>query len=165
MTGQETMHGVAATDPVCGMAVGPAGGGPRVDYDGETFHFCSEHCRDRFLSDPQTHAHPHQHGHEHSPGRGQAPTQAAPPAEHEAVEYTCPMHPEIRQSGPGVCPICGMALEPVMVVADAGASAELVDMTRRFWTAVVLTIPVLVLRDGDRGAPRARSGATSSLEP
>jgi heavy metal translocating P-type ATPase len=149
MTGQETMHGVAATDPVCGMAVDPAGGGPRVDYDGETFHFCSEHCRDRFASDPQTHAHPLQPGHEHA----EAPTHTFPPAGLEAAEYTCPMHPEIRQPGPGVCPICGMALEPVTVAAEAGPSAELVDMTRRFWTAVALTIPVLVLEMGAQLVP------------
>ena len=64
------------------------------------------------------------------------------------VEYTCPMHPEIRQPGPGSCPICGMALEPVTVTAEKGPSSELVDMTRRFWVAVVLTIPVLVLEMG-----------------
>src|SRR6516165_8947136 len=63
----------------------------------------------------------------------------------EAVEYTCPMHPEIRRPGPGACPICGMALEPVTVSAEAGPSAELRDMTRRFWVSVVLTAPLFVL--------------------
>jgi len=64
------------------------------------------------------------------------------------VEYTCPMHPEIRQPGPGACPICGMALEPVVVTADTGPSPELADMTRRFWVGLVLSIPVIVLEMG-----------------
>src|SRR6516165_4215836 len=72
-------------------------------------------------------------------------TAAAPLAADEVVEYTCPMHPEIRRPGPGACPICGMTLEPVMVTAETGPSAELVDMTRRFWFSVVLTVPLLVL--------------------
>src|SRR4029079_2177408 len=66
----------------------------------------------------------------------------------EVAEYTCPMHPEIRQPGPGACPICGMSLEPVLVTADAGPSAELRDMTRRFWVALVLSVPVVVLGMG-----------------
>ena len=86
-----------------------------------------------------------QHGHTHA--HGAAATQDAVPAAAD-VEYTCPMHPEIRQIGPGTCPICGMALEPVTVSAGEGPSAELVDMTRRFWAAVVLTIPVLLLEMG-----------------
>src|SRR5262245_38793583 len=82
--------------------------------------------------------HAHQH---HAPA-------AAPADQAQDVEYTCPMHPEIRQIGPGNCPICGMALEPVTVAAEEGPSAELVDMTRRFWTAVALTVPVVVLEMG-----------------
>src|SRR5262245_6478437 len=74
------------------------------------------------------------------------PTSSATPE--SGPEYTCPMHPEIRQLGPGSCPICGMALEPVMVSADEGPNAELVDMTRRFWVAVALSVPVLVLGMG-----------------
>lgn len=71
------------------------------------------------------------------------PVDAVDPS--DAVEHTCPMHPEIRQPGPGACPICGMALEPVTVTADTGPSSELLDMTRRFWVALVLTVPVVVL--------------------
>jgi Cu+-exporting ATPase len=71
-----------------------------------------------------------------------------PESKSDTVEYTCPMHPEIRQLGPGSCPICGMALEPVTVAAEEGPSAELVDMTRRFWVAVALSVPVLVLEMG-----------------
>ena len=77
-----------------------------------------------------------------------APHPVPSPTTTEVAEYTCPMHPEIRQPGPGACPICGMALEPVMVTADAGPSAELRDMTRRFWVALVLSVPVVVLEMG-----------------
>ncbi len=73
------------------------------------------------------------------------PPATAPPAASEAVEYTCPMHPEIRQLGPGTCPICGMALEPVVVTADTGPNPELADMRRRFWIGTVLTVPILAL--------------------
>ena len=77
-----------------------------------------------------------------------APHTSPGPRTTEVAEYTCPMHPEIRQPGPGACPICGMALEPVLVTADAGPSAELRDMTRRFWVALVLSVPVVVLGMG-----------------
>nr|WP_300046448.1 heavy metal-binding domain-containing protein [uncultured Nocardioides sp.] len=146
------------TDPVCGMMVDPATTEHAAVHDGEHFSFCSGGCEDEFLTAPD--AYPRQpgeqdhtghdtqqphHGH-HVAGGDQltAPT----PAAGEAVEYTCPMHPEIRQDGPGTCPICGMALEPVIVTADTGPSAELRDMTRRFWFGVVLSVPVLVLGMG-----------------
>ena len=80
--------------------------------------------------------------------RGQVTTAATPSAADNAVEYTCPMHPEIRQFGPGACPICGMALEPVLVSADTGPGPELRDMTRRFWIALVLSVPVVILEMG-----------------
>lgn len=86
------------------------------------------------------HEHTHEHPHEHG-GQGVQTTGAG-------AEYTCPMHPQIRQIGPGTCPICGMALEPVTVAADDGPSSELVDMTRRFWVGVALSIPVIVLGMG-----------------
>jgi cation transport ATPase len=125
-------------DPVCGMDVDPAAGGPRLDHDGHTYHFCSEHCRDRLRTDPDAFTG------DSAPATARA-DQADQPQD---VEYTCPMHPEIRQIGPGNCPICGMALEPVTVAAEEGPSAELVDMTRRFWAAVALTVPVVVLEMG-----------------
>ncbi len=83
------------------------------------------------------------------------PTLPESPATGEVVEYTCPMHPEIRQPGPGACPICGMALEPVTVTADSGPSPELRDMSRRFWTSTLLTIPVVVLEMGTHFFPSA----------
>lgn len=144
------------TDPVCGMSVDPATTEHAAVHDGEQFYFCSAGCKDKFLTAPGAYAHQRDeqdhaghdtqqdhHGH-HGAGGGQPPT----PGSREAVEYTCPMHPEIRQNGPGACPICGMALEPVIVTADTGPSAELRDMTRRFWFGVALSVPVLVLGMG-----------------
>src|SRR3954447_21705402 len=119
------------TDPVCGMKVNPATSKRRLDHAGQTFHFCSAGCREKFAADP---------------ARYLAPKPAAPaPAPDKGVIYTCPMHPQIRQEGPGSCRICGMALE---APAEAGPNLELIDMTRRFWIGLVLTIPVVVLEMG-----------------
>jgi heavy metal translocating P-type ATPase len=147
-----TTHEV--TDPVCGMSVDPGTAEHQLLHDGETVYFCSGHCQAKFAADPgryaTTPAHAPQHdgqdhgGHDHA-GQGGAGVLAD---EADVVEYTCPMHPEIRQPGPGACPICGMALEPVTVTADTGPSQELVSMTRRFWVGVVLSLPVLVLGMG-----------------
>ncbi|MFO0987834.1 MAG: heavy metal translocating P-type ATPase [Alphaproteobacteria bacterium] len=142
-----------AIDPVCGMSVDPATAKHACEHGGQTHYFCSAGCRTKFAADPAgylakpTHAgalaHGHGgHGHAHAPVRAKAP---AAPA--DAV-YTCPMHPEVRQVGPGNCPICGMALEPETVTADAGPNPELVDMTRRFWIGAVLALPVVVLEMG-----------------
>ncbi|QIK66403.1 heavy metal translocating P-type ATPase [Nocardioides sp. HDW12B] len=133
-------------DPVCGMDVDHATSGFVSEYDGERFFFCSGHCKSTFDANPAQFA---QVGGNHHAGHGHAGTSAAgAPPEGEVSEWTCPMHPEIRQPGPGACPICGMALEPVMVTADSGPSPELADMTRRFWVAVALTVPVLILGMG-----------------
>jgi Cu+-exporting ATPase len=106
----------------------------------------------------EPHGAPGAHDHHHDHGPGQHPAHGAPARhlhEHAApakggqdVEYTCPMHPEVRQMGPGHCPICGMALEPVLATGETGDSAELRDMTRRFWIGVVLSLPVVVLEMG-----------------
>ena len=98
-------------------------------------------------------AHAHEHGacsgaHGPAHASGARTGRAEPAPAREDVEYTCPMHPEIRQIGPGSCPICGMALEPVVATAEVGESAELRDMTRRFWIGLVLTLPVFVLEMG-----------------
>ncbi len=93
----------------------------------------------------------HQHHHEHHHHHAEAPAGAAKapgPASAGQVEYTCPMHPQVRQMGPGNCPICGMALEPVVATAETGESAELRDMTRRFWIGTALTLPVFALEMG-----------------
>jgi len=115
------------------MDVDPHATKHRADYGGRTYYFCSERCRERFVAEPVKYLTPQE-----------AKAEAVP----EGTIYTCPMHPEIRQVGPGSCPICGMALEPVMATAEAGPNPELIDMTRRFWIGVALTIPVVVLEMG-----------------
>ena len=124
-------------DPVCGMDVDPSASEHRAEHEGSTYHFCSGHCRAKFEASPETYLEPYV-------DQAAAPTAATG----EVTEWTCPMHPEIRRPGPGSCPICGMALEPVTVTAETGPSPELADMTRRFWVGVALSIPVLVLGMG-----------------
>ncbi|MGJ4890193.1 heavy metal translocating P-type ATPase [Bradyrhizobium sp. HKCCYLRH3099] len=119
-------------DPVCGMSVDPATSKHRFDHQGHTFHFCSAGCRTKFAAEPDKYL-----------------GERAPPAEMPAgTIYTCPMHPEIRQEGPGTCPICGMALEPDVISLDDAPNPELADMTRRFWIGAVLAAPVVVLEMG-----------------
>ncbi len=123
-----------ALDPVCGMTVDPLTTSHHAEHEGKAFHFCSAGCRTKFQADPVRYLEPKVGAVE-------------PPADPGAI-YTCPMHPEIRQVGPGSCPICGMALEPAMITADSGPNPELADMSRRFWIGLVLTVPVLVLEMG-----------------
>nr|WP_314070844.1 heavy metal translocating P-type ATPase [uncultured Roseococcus sp.] len=122
------------TDPVCGMKVDPTSSKHRVEHNGTTFHFCSAGCRAKFEADPEKYLKPEAANHSASP--------------HKGTIYTCPMHPQIRQEGPGNCPICGMALEPLEVTAELGPNPELIDMTRRFWIGLALTIPVVILEMG-----------------
>ncbi|MCY4728555.1 heavy metal translocating P-type ATPase [Nocardioides sp. STR2] len=158
------------TDPVCGMTVDPATTDQAADHDGQQFHFCSAGCKDTFLANPAQYTRHHENaGHDHADhnhaGDGQGARAGGEPptaGAGEAVEYTCPMHPEIRQDGPGACPICGMALEPVIVTADTGPSPELRDMTRRFWVGVVLSIPVLVLGMGRDLVPWLHDNITAT---
>lgn len=119
-------------DPVCGMTVDPATSKHRFEYRGETFHFCSAGCRTKFAADPASYL------------DNKKPKAAVP----EGTIYTCPMHPQIRQVGPGSCPICGMALEPEVASLDAPPNAELADMTRRFWIGLVLSLPPVALEMG-----------------
>lgn len=127
-------HGTTTVrDPVCGMTVNPATSKHRFDYKGETFHFCSAGCRTKFAADPLAYLE-----------KDKRPKPAVP----EGTIYTCPMHPEIRQVGPGSCPICGMALEPEVASLDAPPNPELSDMTRRFWIGLVLSLPPVVLEMG-----------------
>ncbi|WP_426530366.1 heavy metal translocating P-type ATPase [Bradyrhizobium sp. McL0615] len=120
-------------DPVCGMTVDPTTSKHRFDYRGETYHFCSSGCRTKFAADPVSYLE-----------KDSKPKAAVP----EGTIYTCPMHPEIRQVGPGSCPICGMALEPEVASLDAPPNPELADMTRRFWVGLVLALPAVVLEMG-----------------
>jgi len=119
-------------DPVCGMDVDPATARHRATYEGQDYFFCSGGCKTKFEAAPATYL---------------APKPRAVPVDDGAL-YTCPMHPEVRQVGPGSCPICGMALEPMEISAEAGPNHELTDMTRRFWIGLALALPVFVLEMG-----------------
>jgi len=122
-----------ALDPVCGMQVDPAKAAGSFDHQGKTYFFCSSHCAAKFKSDPAKYVVPRQEA------RAAKPSPAG-------GKYTCPMHPEIVQDGPGSCPKCGMALVPMVPAAGAEEeNAELRDMTRRFWVSAVLSAPLVVL--------------------
>ncbi|WP_048646653.1 heavy metal translocating P-type ATPase, partial [Nitratireductor soli] len=166
-------------DPVCGMTVDPQAGKPSARHGGHTYHFCCASCRDKFMKDPDSYLtakdpvcgmtvdrstarHMHKHeGEKHyfcssgcaekftaDPGRylGGRPKPEPMP---RGTKYTCPMHPEIVRDGPGDCPKCGMALEPMGVpTGEEGPNPELVDFTRRFWISAVLTMPLAVIAMG-----------------
>src|SRR5579859_4752404 len=132
----ETVHRHDATaaeiDPVCGMTVDPQRTAQRHTHQGHTYFFCSAGCRSKFAADPGKYLN----------------AAVAEPATPAGTIYTCPMHPQIRQIGPGSCPICGMVLEPVTAGTETGPSAELVDMTRRFWIGGAVALPVMLLEMG-----------------
>jgi Cu+-exporting ATPase len=129
--GSQSVAESQAKDPVCGMSVDPHTTQHRAEHAGRTYYFCSGGCRTKFLADPERYLSP----------------EAAEPVRPDAI-YTCPMHPEIRQVGPGSCPICGMALEPLDVTAEQGPNVELIDMQRRFWIGLALALPVFLLEMG-----------------
>lgn len=157
---QHHHHGAdkGARDPVCGMSV--AHDTPhRLSHDGDEVLFCSTHCKSKFAAEPERYTAPPAAAHSccsanereeprdacHSHASSHA---AAPQDAPKGVKWTCPMHPEIVRAGPGACPICGMALEPMTPTADAGPNPELADLTKRFWIGAVLSVPVLVLEMG-----------------
>jgi len=122
-------------DPVCGMIVDPGTTEYHAHHEDQDYHFCSAGCRTKFVADPD---------HYLSPDReGQAENVPA------GTIYTCPMHPEIRQQGPGFCPICGMALEPETVSLDSGPDPEYLDMRRRFWISAAFSLPLFLYAMGD----------------
>ena len=125
--------GDSATDPVCGMKVDPHTTRHLARHQGRPYYFCSATCQTKFEADPDRYL-------------GASETVPSPVA--EGAIYTCPMHPEIRQVGPGSCPICGMALEPLVVELAETSNPELADMTRRFWIGLALSIPVVALEMG-----------------
>ncbi|MCB9930825.1 MAG: heavy metal translocating P-type ATPase [Alphaproteobacteria bacterium] len=178
MTEHQAAHGIER-DPVCGMTVDASTAKHTHRHDGEDFHFCSSHCEEKFAGQPQayleakdpvcgmtvqrkTARHMARHNGERfyfcSSGCEQKFTahpddylhgRPEPEPMPEGTVYTCPMHPEIEQVGPGDCPICGMALEPKSPVAgEQGPNPELVDFTRRFWVGAALTVPLLVITMG-----------------
>jgi Cu+-exporting ATPase len=170
--GPEERAAAGVKDPVCGMTVDPAQAAGRHEHGGETYFFCSQHCLEKFRAEPERHlaaddravARRSRTGGEfvcpmdpevleNQPGAcpkcGMAlePRTVAAPA--TRTEYTCPMHPEVVQQEPGSCPLCGMALEPRTVTLEEEENPELVDMTRRFWISLALTVPVFVLAMSD----------------
>jgi P-type Cu+ transporter len=132
--GKDDAAPATVRDPVCGMNVDPHKTAHRHEHRGRTSYFCSAGCRTKFAADPAKYLTP-------------ADANATAPVP-EGTIYTCPMHPQIRQIGPGACPICGMALEPEVATADSGPNPDLVDMTRRFWVALALALPVFLLEMG-----------------
>ena len=124
-----------ARDVVCGMTVDTRKDKPRTEHAGATYFFCGNGCKTKFEADPARYLEP-----------AHAAVKAEPVV--AGAIYTCPMHPEIRQVGPGSCPICGMALEPEVATLDAAPNRELIDMTRRFWIGLALTVPVFLLEMG-----------------
>lgn len=158
-------------DPVCGMMVDPQKAAATVEHRGETFYFCAKRCAERFAKEPEKYlaaanattgepapqqAHSGRASHESTPPQatsgmaiGAAQTAAVASATKtaatESARYTCPMHPEVIQIGPGACPICGMALEPMDVFAEVEADPEYDSMLRRFWVSAALSLPVLII--------------------
>ncbi len=120
-----------ARDPVCGMIVDPEKAAASWIFEGQTYYFCCKGCQTKFEADPQKYLSP-------------AKETAAPPPAAPGAIYTCPMHPEIEQTGPGTCPLCGMALEPKTISLTAEPDPELIDMTRRFWISAAFTLPLFL---------------------
>jgi Cu+-exporting ATPase len=135
MTANHSFETEKLVDPICGMAVAPETAAGKYDFQGETYYFCSTGCLNKFRQNPQNFL-------EGKKNEKQAEESAS-------AEYTCPMHPEIVQIGPGTCPKCGMALEPKIFSLDDAPDPEYVDMTRRFWICAVFTIPVFILAMGE----------------
>ncbi len=155
------MNDVMAIDPVCGMRVDPNKAAASENYLGQQYFFCAKRCQAKFKADPATYAGRTADGkHQHE----QRDAQEASSVHHPVIDphpaalaaavaetaphgiiFTCPMHPEVQQIGPGACPKCGMALEPLVASAEDQPNPELIDMTRRFWFGLALTVPVLVL--------------------
>ena len=127
-------HPAVERDPVCGMTVNPAKAAGSHTYAGHTYYFCATSCLEKFRADPDRYLAP----------AGPPPVEAPPGA-----KWTCPMHPEVVRDGPGSCPFCGMALEPMVMTLEEGPNPELIDMTRRFWASVALTVPLLIVAMGD----------------
>ena len=132
--GSVAKDAAGARDPVCGMTVDPDKTPHRHNHNGKSYYFCSAGCLKKFSATPAKYL-------------GETQAEPSVPAPEGSI-YTCPMHPQIRQVGPGSCPICGMALEPELVSPDAGPNPELSDMSRRFWIGLALASPVVALEMG-----------------
>jgi P-type Cu+ transporter len=147
-------------DPVCGMMVDPEKAAGKVEHDGKTYYFCSVRCVERFRNEPEKFL--------AAPGTAGMEHKAAPvavPAVAKNVRYTCPMHPEIVQIGPGTCPKCGMALEPMDILAEEQADPEYESMRKRFWVSVAFSLPLPVLSMfGEMLALRLQPGTKNAIE-
>jgi Cu+-exporting ATPase len=147
-------------DPVCGMMVDPEKAAGKVEHDGKTYYFCSARCVERFRNEPEKFL--------AAPGTAGMEHKAAPvavPAVAKNVRYTCPMHPEIVQIGPGTCPKCGMALEPMDILAEEQADPEYESMRKRFWVSVAFSLPLPVLSMfGEMLALRLQPGTKNAIE-
>jgi len=137
------------TDPVCGMQVDPATTPHHASHAGNEYHFCSARCREKFVAEPAKYL---------------APKPEVPAAMPKGTIYICPMHPQIRQEGPGTCPICGMALEPEMPSLDEEENPELSDFSHRFWWSLPLSVVVLVLAMFGHRIPGLSTQARTWLE-
>src|SRR5215475_1317078 len=155
-----------AKDPVCGMTVHPAKAAAEREFAGSTYYFCAKGCAARFEKDPQKFlsaavasqsssgvvtiagAAPITHAPSGQPHRDVSAASASTKSAESGVRYTCPMHPDIVQAGPGSCPICGMALEPMDPLAELEADPEYNSMRNRFIVGLVLSVPLLVLSMG-----------------
>jgi Cu+-exporting ATPase len=151
-----------AKDPICGMSVDPAKAAAKIDHAGQSYYFCSKGCAQRFAQSPDKYVAATIDSRKHSslpviqsnavanstpvavPNHGSS-TKSAPTAASDGARYTCPMHPQIVRMGPGSCPICGMALEPVDPLAAIEADPEYDSMRKRFWISAALSLPLLVL--------------------
>jgi Cu+-exporting ATPase len=159
-------------DPVCGMVVDPEKAAGKVARAGNTYYFCSKGCAERFSREPEKFLdargtgtmHHDPASAEHTAMQRNA-SDATRTANEKRVRYTCPMHPEIIQIGPGSCPICGMALEPMDVFAEVEADPEYDSMQRRFWISAVLSLPVLLLSMlGESLGPHLRPSFLNGIE-
>ncbi len=139
-------------DPVCGMNVDPARAAATYEHAGKTYYFCCRSCQEKFRTDPAKYL-MHKTLIGIAPAQSRpiqiTPAQAVPPKAILEEKYTCPMHPEVVQIGPGSCPFCGMALEPMVISAEPEENPELTEMTLRFWVSVALALPVLVIAMAD----------------
>jgi Cu+-exporting ATPase len=146
----ERRAGKTAVDPVCGMTVAVYEAAPQTQHGDETYYFCSARCQEKFAVDPARYVKP-----------PPAPVETHP----EPVpgpKWTCPMHPEIIRDGPGSCPICGMALEPMLPQESSALNPELKDMTRRFWIGLALALAVVLLEMGEMLGLRQALGHQAS---
>jgi len=161
-----------ARDPVCGMTVDPAKAAAHVEHRGETYYFCAKGCAHKFCANPgqylgsssdaSARARQPLIGIQGEPRTATATIQAALPSgsNENKIRYTCPMHPEVVQWGPGACPNCGMALEPMDIVTEEVPDAEYQSMRRRFWVSAALSVPVFILGMLGKNLRISLSGAT-----